>query len=275
MSMIGIGNRRNVTRAILWDRDGNQIGTVSVTRKVQTNKKEEKKQKKLQYNFRRVSSQILRAKTSGTAGMAVKQAIYQVVLLLRKQASGEYDENELRRALTHANRIKRVAKKKEKHLKEEEQAKSGMEREEFEELQEPEKTAELSDDRLQEEMQKELEEMLTSMEDITDELMESLEAALEEMVGLEELNEEVMGDVFGDMSPEDLETLKKKHRAKELREITEADMKYLKSKFQSLQNERDSAKYGVMLELMGEKISVEQMITVPPESVGGCIDMQA
>lgn len=41
-----------------------------------------------------------------------------------------------------------------------------------------------------------------------------------------------------EMDPEDLELLKKKHRAKEMKEIMEADMKYLKAMFNKLERER-------------------------------------
>ena len=70
---------------------------------------------------------------------------------------------------------------------------------------------------------------------------------------MQELQEEVMeSDGFGDleelaevlradMDPEDLELLKKKHRSDELREIAEADMKYLKAFFQKLERDKQAA----------------------------------
>ena len=57
------------------------------------------------------------------------------------------------------------------------------------------------------------------------------------------------------MDPEDLEMLKKKHRAKELRKITEADMEYLKALFNELEKEKQDNQNGVSLELAGIEVS--------------------
>ena len=76
------------------------------------------------------------------------------------------------------------------------------------------------------------------------------------------------------MDPADLELMKKKHRAKEMREIMEADMKYLKAVFDKLAKEKqenasgragsmgdNSSSYmndsGVALELGGADVSVQ------------------
>ena len=71
-------------------------------------------------------------------------------------------------------------------------------------------------------------------------LMEELEATLEEIDRMEQMGEleEVATGVQEDMDPEDLKLLKKKHRSKELKEIMEADMKYLKALFYQLEKER-------------------------------------
>ena len=62
-----------------------------------------------------------------------------------------------------------------------------------------------------------------------------------EIEGLGELTEALTASVQVNMSPEDLERLKKKHRMDEMREIADADMKYLKAMFQKLEQERRSA----------------------------------
>ena len=47
-----------------------------------------------------------------------------------------------------------------------------------------------------------------------------------------------------EMDPEDLDQLKKKHRSEELREIMEADMKYLKALFNRLAREKEEGPGG-------------------------------
>ena len=76
--------------------------------------------------------------------------------------------------------------------------------------------------------QEEMKKLLQEFEEIMKELEESGGLDLEELMPIS--SEE--------MDPEDLELLKKKHRAKEMKEIMEADMKYLKAMFNKLERER-------------------------------------
>ena len=119
-------------------------------------------------------------------------------------------------------------------------------------------------------------------------LMEELEATLEEIDRMEQMGEleEVATGVQEDMDPEDLKLLKKKHRSKELKEIMEADMKYLKALFYQLEKERrenasgaggsgNSASgngSGVSLELAGVEMAAS-MPEAPVEATGGSIDV--
>ena len=76
--------------------------------------------KKLRYNFKAISAQILRSKTSTAAKAAVGKARAEVIRLKRMRQSGQYDEEELQYAIAHAMAMERVAKKKARHLQEEE-----------------------------------------------------------------------------------------------------------------------------------------------------------
>jgi len=78
------------------------------------------KLKKLRYSFKSISTQILRSKTSYSAKQVAGKARREVVRLKMKRYTGEYDSDELRAAITHAEAMLRVAKKKERHLLEEE-----------------------------------------------------------------------------------------------------------------------------------------------------------
>ncbi len=78
------------------------------------------KLKKLRYDFKAVSTQILRSKTSYSAKQAASKARREVIRLKRQRLGGDYDEEELRVAIVHAQAMERVARKKVKHLLEEE-----------------------------------------------------------------------------------------------------------------------------------------------------------
>ena len=69
---------------------------------------------------------------------------------------------------------------------------------------------------------------------------------------MSETMEEVSGELLEsasvvdtDMDPEDLKTLKQKHRAKEMQEIAKADAKYLKAIFEKYAADRQQAASGV------------------------------
>lgn len=233
----------------------NPDGTVAGSFTVRKSSGSSKQLKKVQYNFKRISAQILKSKTSYGAKTAVSSARRQVAQLKRKLRSNEYDDKELEIAIAHAEKIERVARKRMKHLQEEERAKKGGicegELEDKEEL----------------DMEEAVREMEASMEENMDELMESMDEMLEE-TGLDELAEELTGGVKPDMDPEDLEELKRKHRLDEMKEIAEADSKYLKALFNKLESDRQSvasnmAMSGVSLELGGMEMAVHEPAPVP------------
>lgn len=232
----------------------------------------QKKMKKLQYNFKLISSQIMRAKTSSSASQAVSSAKRMVAQLRRKRKSGEYDDEELEAAITHALAMERVAKKHVKYLQQEERAeRSGRIGEE--KLPEEEQksagealtedpsgmTDEFSEDsaeiskEISEEMEQTQQELVESLEEIPQELAEEMTQLMQEYTDMmSETMEDLGGDLLEslsgfdtDMSPEDLKALKQKHRAKEMQEIAKADAKYLKAIFEKYAADRQQAARGV------------------------------
>lgn len=270
MNMI-TGVRNSNKRVIqLKDINGTVVGTMSVSTKSSA-----KTAKRLLYNFKQISSQIMMAKTSNGASRVATKARGKVAELLRKQRTGEYDEKELELAIIHARKMVRIAKKRMKHLEEEESAKQKgsctVEREEYADSdirEEEERSSEYSE----EELRKLMQECQELMEDAMDEI--------EKETGLDELAAELVGGVEEEMSPEDLERLKKKHRADEMREIMDADMKYLRALFSKLEREKQEASGGdshadsggVSLELAGMEMPVE-VAEAPVAAEGGSIDL--
>lgn len=244
MGMMGIrGGSSDYRRVTYRNTDGSVTGTVSYN----ISKKNDKKYKKLRYNFKGISKEILRTKTSLSARAVMIRAKGVTARLRRNQGTGVYDEEELRHAIIHAQRMERIAKKRMKHLLEEEniRRRSGICRGDV--VTEKEKEAERQEAAI-EQLQYNLEMSREEMQ----ELMEEIQEMLEEMDGMEEL-EEISGGAVLEMDPEDLDLLKKKHRSDEVRDILAADLKYLKAFFGRLERERQAA------------------ATVPVRQVGGYV----
>ena len=143
--------------------------------------------KKLQYSYKKISSQIVRSKTSISARKAASAARREVQRLKRLRSSGEYDEEELQISIEHAKSMERVAKKKVAHLQQEEMIERGQNgalaslEEKEEEQKESEETTE--DELSEEELQKLEEEMDPSVyypEDYSEEVQAEMESHQEE-----------------------------------------------------------------------------------------------
>jgi len=223
--------------------------------------------KKLKYNFKDISSQIRKSKTSVNAKQVASKARREIVRLKMKIQSGKYDTEELEAAITHAKAMERAAKKKARHLEEEElikvtdkqengkitavselesklEEKMDAEYEASLEAKELEKEAELekmseeqiiemekaiseSIDEVQEMMESSMEEL---SEDMYDLLAESMEDLMEQTLG--ELAESMMVLTDYEMNENEYTLFKLKHRASEDKSMLEADSKYLKTMFE-------------------------------------------
>ena len=279
MGMMGIGNSK--TRTITLKRtDGTVVGTMSVS-----GSGTKKKLKKLQYDSGDIKGRVIRTKTSLGAKSVVASARAKVAMLYRKRASGEYAEDETRHAIAHAESLVRVAKKKARHLEQEEKLKrreKTQQMEEFLDLEGEEHSAE--------EVAERSEEAARLSEEQLQKLMQEMQELMKELERAQELQEVAEAVEEGEMEPEDLELLKKKHRASEMREIVEADLRYLKALFDKLAKEKQEIAGGgiegaggngfaggiggVSLELGGEQIDVSAAELVEM-SQGGSVDIQA
>lgn len=287
------GNRVT-TKTIFRRADGSYAGAMSVT------KSAPKKTKRLNYNFKEISAMILQTKTSGSARQVAGRARGKVALLKQRLKCGEYDDKELEAAIIHAEKMERIARKRMRHLQEEEMAGRGgpcfgeleEEGDDIQPEEEAEQEEELELDRKQQgamlqkrqqEIQQEMQRMMREME----QAQRDFEQEMSELSDLDELSDALGGGAARDMDPEDLDALKKKHRLDEQREIMEADMAYLKVLFNKLAQEKQqgssgaggssggSGSYdggsGVSLELGGMEMPVETAeAPVMPE--GGSID---
>ena len=282
---LGIGTvshskNSNVTRIELKNKDGSSAGTLTIHRATV-----KKKPKRLRYNFKRLSNQIMQSKSSMNAKQLTTKTKFQIVDLRLKLGSGDYDYTEIHNALKHAERIARVAKKKLKHLQEEEYYQKTGGKLTAQEDEEMENDSEaLTDIDTSGMSQEEMERLMKQIQ----EEMKKIEEEIEEAMDSQDFLDEFMQGFDEDMSPKDLEALKKKHRAEEMRDIMEADLEYLKAFFGKLSKEKEegaSGSYdsasessgnitGVSLELGGMEIPVEAAeAPVPVE--GANVDVMA
>ncbi len=274
MRIGGSNSDRKMTR--IKDLNGNTVATISVS------SPKKGKKKRLQYSFKSISNQIMMAKTPNVAKMVATKARGKVAMLQRNIDNEDYDETELRHAITHAKKMLRIAKKKMHHLEEEQEAKQNPSTPIEED---GDGVPDLPDEEEKEQEQKELEldQMMQEYQDIVNEFMteamNEMMNQLMETMELEELADEFMGESkVEDLEPEDLERLKKKHRSDELKEIMEADMKYLKAMMNKLERERQELSTqsfsapSVTLEISGVQMPV-QATEVPVTPEGEVIDV--
>lgn len=304
ISSTGVGIITNGTKS------KNKTGISSTgVKKSSTNKKK----KKLNYNFKEISRMIIRAKTTGSARQAVTKAKVRVGELRKKLRTDEYDSKELESAIIHAEQMERIARKKVKHLQEEERAVRNSkacegEMEDKRENKESEsyisdmdiqysddgycvkgqaKVQEtVSDMKLEAQIQQMmLQEHIQEMRQLNREMAETVSknfkdimsgamSDMKELNGLDELSEAFMS-YSDDIDPADIEMLKKKHRSKEMKEITEADMKYLKAMFDRFQSEKQSMSGGMKFDMGVLDMSIATMTPVeePVMVEGGSVDV--
>lgn len=309
---IGIGGGMEMNRSgktyyeIKNPIDGSVVARVTRTQRRKVTEAE-KKLKRLQYDFKSVSSMLLRAKTSVAARRVVTKARTKVAQLSRQLRCGEYDDEELKEAIIHAKKMERIAKKRMKNLQQEELAeRQGILAEQLDEeqLQTEDTQGQWTEDQEQELGQNE-QEMLQreqEMQELMEEYQRLIDEAMrewDEEMALDEWSEELVG-AAGKLDEEGLDRLRKKHRSDELRDIMKADMQYLKAVFQRLEREKQNltnsisrgmsgnmsgsmtgampsgaggAGGGVSLELSGIQAPMEAADVVAAGDMGGSLDV--
>ena len=216
-----------------------------------TNKDTSLAKMKLKYSFKKISSKIISSKTSTAAREAVASAKREIQKLKAARRTGKYDEEELEAALDHAKAMERIARKKVRHLEEEEVAKRcSSDKGDGDTPAIDAKDCDTKEDSVEKEL-KELRDELGEIEgkaedeeyiesgEVTNEMISEICSGMEEMLdALEDLNDllDEMAENPVNMDPEDIDALKIKHRNKEMKDITKADADYLKALFDHYEN---------------------------------------
>lgn len=268
-----------------WGQDSIVTSTLSYSESLRDQRQQTKNTtlalKKLKYQFKNISSKILRSKTSQAAKQAAGQARREIMRLKRQKQNSDSDSDseEIDAAIAHAQAMERVAKKKAKHLEEEEMMKAAggicqgdrISEEETKDTQD----AEAKNVQNAEEMSRDLSayeyagneayagdsydisdyvdlgmdafyaqtgDFMSEMSDFTSEMMQEMSDSLRDLMeemGLDGLSDNAVS-VNREMDPADLKMMKIKHRNKEMKDIVKADAEYLKAVFNHLEKMKDN-----------------------------------
>ena len=223
-----------------------QMYSQSLKKQRQTSNDTALAKKKLRYSFKKISSKIISSKTSVAARQVVSQAKREIQKLKDAKRTGKYDSDEIDAAIDHAKAMERIARKKARHLEEEEMAERcssdkssdkapAIDTDEPGDKNDPvKKEIEEIRDQLGDIEEKAENEEYTESGEVTNEMLCRITDGMEEMLdAIEELND-LLGELASapaDMDPEDIDAMRVKHRNKEMKEITKADSDYLKALF--------------------------------------------
>lgn len=217
-----------------------------------------KLKKRLPYNFKQISKQIMQARTSDAARPLVTMVQAKLSWLYKKLRSGEYGDSEVAAAIIHAAAMERIAKRKVRHLEEEEAAENG---------------GGIGNTPGEEDEiygKDELNKSLEGNEEISEEMMQRMMEEIEKLE--EELSEETLSEIQDmiscagrEMSEEEIEELKRKHRSDEDKQLTRADLKYLKALFDRLEQEKKQASQGSLFSSSGYSESCSFVIDCIPD----------
>lgn len=275
--MMGISTP-NTRRLEFRDKGGKVVGSVTI----KSAKSQETKKKSLPYSYKQISTRLLNAKKSDNAHQVLISAKQKVASLRLMYKGGVYDDNEVFNALMHAQAITRVAKKRMKHLEEEERVEQkggGLCEADLEEKTEKGITKQLQEEDRSDVNLQRMQKLMEQYERMMEETMK----ALERVDDMDEFSEDMGISVRQSMDPEDLEMMKKKHRSDEMKEIMEADVRYLKAMFDKFEKDKQTVssnaygmngynRNGVSLELGGMSISAGSSPGAAPMVQGSTID---
>lgn len=175
--------------------------------------------KKLNYNPREISSQLMRASKSRNASTVLIRAKSKVSVLHSALATGQYDDAEVRTAIAHARRMVECSRLKVRNLKEEESMKKRND-----------KTHSTEQQRKKNEVKRRVSQK---------------EQQLKTKMAVEK-NQQILKEKS---NQQELRRKRRMHRNQELGKITEADMKYLEDQMKNNQGNSSVSYSGVVLDL--------------------------
>lgn len=193
------------------------------------NRQAVKPQKKLNYNPREISSQLVRANKSRNAAAVLARARIRLSVLHQAHASGQYNSSEVRIAMAHAKRMVECCRVKVRNLKEEEVLKSRNDR---------------AHNNGEQKKRNEIKRRVRQREQ-----------DLKVKMSLEE-NQRILKEKT---RRQQLLQKRRMHRNDEQRRITEADMKYLEDQLKNNQSDKSVRYEGVSLDLSAQAAQMAEL----------------
>lgn len=185
--------------------------------------------KRLNYNPREISSQLVRVRKSRNAAVVLARARIKLGVLQQAHASGQYNESEVRIAIAHAKRMVECSRVKTRNLKEEEILKGRNDRDHNS-----------GEQKKRNEVKRRVRQKEQNLK-----IKMSLE---EDQRILKEKNRK-----------QQLLQKRRMHRNDEQRRITEADMKYLEDQLKNNQSDKTVRYEGVSLDLSAEAAKMAEL----------------
>lgn len=192
-------------------------------------KQANKPRKKLNYNPREISSQLMRANKSRNAAAVLARARIRLSLLHQAHASGQYNQNEVRNAMAHAKRMVECCRVKTRNLKEEEILKSRNDRDHNNGEQKKR-------NEIRRRVRKKEQDLKVKMS------LEESQRILKEKTRKQQLIQK-----------------RQMHRNDERRRMTEADMKYLEDQLRDNQSDKTVRYEGVTLDLSSQAAQMAEL----------------
>lgn len=251
MNTIENSNMTNIANTYMERAKKKEENSKTLASRVQKSSKKKVKKKRLNYNHRETSQQILRANKLSSAANVLAHARTKLGVLRRSQSTGQYDDREITNAIIHARRMIQCASKKVQNLREEEIQKKKLERKNGSE------------------------DMVRKIE--TRHKIERKERQIKQEIA----KQEALEAIAEKKDWVELAQKKKWNRNYERGKVNEADMKYIKGKLSIMKDEGYSDESNEILRLKASldelsreqaRVQAEQSASTAPVDSSGAAD---
>ncbi len=212
-----------------------------------SSKSSNKKVKRLQYNPREISSQIMRASRLQSASQVLVRAKGKLASVLRCKGTGQYNEEDIRIASLHASKMVKCARKKVENLREEDLMKRRSNKRKNQAEYENDKNAAVA-----KRNRKKSQKMTHVRSKVAREKLKQEQQMKEKQLEVQQTLQQSQEIIEQKQESERLIKRRRLHRNEENTEITEADMKYLGAKLKQAAKEVEQGQSGVLLELSSQ-----------------------
>lgn len=232
-------------------RSNNQKGINAYNK---ASKSSNKKIKRLQYNPREISTQILRASRLQTASQVLVRAKGKLASVRRCKGTGQYNEEDIRIATLHASKMVKCARMKVENLREEELMKRrSNKRKNLAENENDRNAAKAKHN------QKKAAKQMQVKSKVAREKLKQEQEIKEKQLEAQRAQQQMNEILEQKQESEQLIKRRRLHRSEENIKVTDADMKYFSAKLKQMSKETEGGQTGVLLELSSQAMSWNEL----------------